>query len=122
MAYIQPRGLCPVCQRDVALLSDNTVAKAHKDKTGFWCDGYGLEGQPYPPVIPPPERIRVRRSDHSRRWRVEVGERLAYLVDGFDEACRRAGHLADRARERAVEATSERFGYTPDLERERWMA
>lgn len=121
-SHMQARGLCPVCQRDVALLSDNTVAKAHKDKAGVWCSGYGLEGQPYAPVAPPPERIRVCRYAQTGRWRVTVGGRLAYVVDGFDEACRRAGQLSDRALERAVEATAERFGYMPDLERERWKS
>ncbi len=121
MGHIQPRGQCPVCQRDVALLSDNTVARPHLHE-GVPCAGYGLEGQPYPPVVPAPQRITVRRSEHTGRWKVLTGERLAYLVDDFDTACRRAGQLADRARERAVEATTERFPPLSDLEREVWAA
>jgi hypothetical protein len=113
MATIQPRGLCPVCRREMALLSDHTVARPHKDGRGEPCAGYGLEGQLIPP--PPPERIRVQQSVHSKRWRVWVGDRLAYVCDGYETACRRAGELAELQRERAVEAESlalhaERFG------------
>lgn len=116
------RGECPVCLRDVALLSDHTVARPHKDVDGSPCAGYGLEGQPYPLAAPEPERITVRRYAQTRRWRVSVGDRLAYVVEDFAEACRRAGQLADRARERAVEATAERFPPSLELNEERWAA
>lgn len=107
------RGLCPVCRRNVALLADHTVAKAHKDGDGNWCAGRGLEGQLFP--SPPPDRIRVRQLPHTRRWRVEVGERLAYVCDNHAEALVRADQLAERERERAAEAEflglhAERFG------------
>lgn len=101
-AYTSLRGLCPVCRREVALLTDHTVARPHKNAEGFSCNGYGLEGQLIPP--PPPDRIKVRLSAHTKRWRVEIGERLAYVCDDFDTATRRAAELADRMRERLAEA------------------
>lgn len=110
---LQPRGLCPICRRELALLSDHTVARPHKDKDGNPCAGYGLEGQLIPPA--PPNRVKVQQSVHTKRWRVWVGDRLAYVCDCYETACRRAGELADRERERAADALvldlhTERFG------------
>jgi len=47
----QPRGICPSCGRDVAVLADNTVARMHKtpddgDGWPMWCDGYGRKAKP----------------------------------------------------------------------------
>lgn len=110
------RGTCPVCGRKVALLADNTVARPHLDTEREPCGGYGLEGQPLPMGVP--GRIRVRRSAHTGAWRVEEGDRLAYLVDSYELACVRAGQLADRARERLVLLTAEQFPPVSVLERE----
>jgi hypothetical protein len=41
---VQPRGICPLCKRSVAVLTDGTVARPHKDKQKVPCAGYGLVG------------------------------------------------------------------------------
>lgn len=41
-----PRGACPVCGRDVAVLADGTVWRSHRHPCGGWCSGVGKKAGP----------------------------------------------------------------------------
>lgn len=85
---VKARGRCPACMREMAILSDGTVARPHTGSTGFTkCGGYGMKALPLPamPVAWVP-RFEVRKNPLTGKWRVFVMGKLDSMWLKFDDA------------------------------------
>lgn len=96
---VQPRGQCPVCMREKALLSDGTVARPHKGTDGLPCRGYGQPGLPLPQVavawVP---AFEVRKNPLTGKWRVYAMGKLDSMWLNFDAAWDRVYQMMAEAK------------------------